>query len=598
MTETASECLVDFEPIGCRVVCESGDTILDSALKSGIELVAVCGGEGTCGQCLVRIIDGPVSDHTSSEREMLDLKQIEEDYRLACQTCILGDVKVDLPLASRSVEQRLQLLGEENYATFAPVVHEHLVTLAAPTVYDPRSDLTLLRTALNRPSKFADHRALQHLPGLLNKYNRIVRVSLRDGEILNIRPPESGPLGLAVDIGTTKVAAYLVDMETGETLAVDGITNPQVAYGEDVMSRISYAMQGGSQQLTNILLDGLNELIRRLCPEPERIVDAVIVGNTAMHHLFTGLPVRQLGLAPYAAVVSDPMDVKARDLGLRISPGAYIHLLPNVAGFIGADHVAMILATGLDQTDQVVVGLDIGTNTEVVLSQGGKLLSCSTASGPALEGAHIKHGIRAVNGAIDKIELDNSNVRIRTIGGSAPIGLCGSGVLDIVDQLHQAGLLNRRGRLLQDTRIQEGNGSREFLLVPAEQSGTCNDIIISEKDISEVLLAKAAINTGISALIQQLDIPVENIDRIILAGAFGTHIDIEAAIGIGLLPALPLDRIKQVGNAAGVGARLALTSAPHRQRALEIAQRIQYLELMTQPNFRTQFAHAMFLPER
>ena len=314
-----------------------------------------------------------------------------------------GDVTVDVPADVAAGVQRLELAGMERQVPFEPAVTEHIVTVTPPTVQDPRSDLTLLCDALNPRSwrSQADRKlgrprtscgahgppttpSSNGCPGLLRSNDWNLRVSLRGPEIIDVRPMAQRPLGLAVDIGTTKMAAYLVDMETGATLAVDGITNPQIAYGEDVMSRIAFTMRNDAQRLTSVLLDGLNELVVRLCPEPERIVDAVVVGNTAMHHLFLGLPVRQFGLAPYTAVVSEPVDVKARDLGLHIAPGAYVHLLPNVAGFIGADHVAMILATELDRTEGTVIGLDIGTNTEVVLARRGRLLSCSTVLGRRL----------------------------------------------------------------------------------------------------------------------------------------------------------------------------------------------------------------------
>ena len=461
---------------------------------------------------------------------------------------------------------------------------------------DPRSDLTLLCDALDHgDAKSADHSVLMRLPDLLSRENRTLRASLRGPEIIDVRPISQQPLGLAVDIGTTKIAAYLVDMETGATLAADGITNPQIAYGEDVMSRIAFTMRDDSQRLSTTLLDGINELVGRLCPNPAQIVDAVVVGNTAMHHLFLGLPVRQLGLAPYNAVVSEPVDVKARDLGLRLAAGAYVHLLPNVAGFIGADHVAMILATGLDRTAETVIGLDIGTNTEVVLARHGRLLSCSTASGPAFEGGHIEHGMRAVDGAIEKVSIDGDDVQFETVNAAPPIGICGSGVLDAVAALRRAGLVNRRGRLLPHARVREARDGREFVLVrPEDAEGRA--LTLSEKDIAEILLAKAAIRTGIDALLREAGAAVEVLDRIVIAGAFGTHIDVASAIDIGMLPGLPLSRVEQVGNAAGVGARQALISAPQRRRAVAVARQIQYLELMVQGDFASRFAQAMYLP--
>lgn len=600
--ESASDCLITFEPAGCRVPCAAGTTILDAARAGGLALNSVCGGEGTCGQCLVRIVAGPVSDLTATERALLDQAQIAAGTRLACQARALGNVTIDVPLASRTVAQRLELTGLDVAVPFDPAVHEHLVTLNPPSIQNPRSDVSLLSSALAGPSGDAVERAdlavLQRLPGLLREHRWQVRVSRRGDEIVDVRPPDELPLGLAVDIGTTKVAVYLVDMETGQRLAVDGMTNPQVAYGEDVLSRIAYAMKNGSQRLTGALVEGVNKLVGRLCAEPERIVDAVVVGNTAMHHFFAGLPVRQLGLAPYNAVVSEPVDVKARDVGLRIGPGAYVHLFPNVAGFVGADHVAMIEATGLDRAAGTYLGLDIGTNTEVVLARHGKLLSCSTASGPALEGAHIKHGLRAVDGAIEQVRLMGDIVQVTTIGGAAPIGLCGSGVLDAVDQMRRHGFLDRRGRMQASARTREANGEREFVLVPAAESGTCTDISLSEHDVSEIMLAKAAIRTGIDALLEEAGVRAEELDGIVIAGAFGTHIDVEAAIGLGMLPALSAVKIRQVGNAAGTGAYLGLVSAGHRRRAVDIAQSIRYLELMRHPDFSSHFGRAMFLPGR
>ena len=522
--------------------------------------------------------------------------------RLACQVRVLGDVKVDVPLASRTVAQRLELTGAGFVdVAFAPTVRERVAVVTPPSVHDPRSDLSLLVDTLaasgGRPPEFADHTVLQRLPGLLRDHGWRVRSSQRGVELVDVRPPDCTPLGLAIDIGTTKIAAYLVDLASGATLALDGITNPQIAYGEDVMSRISYSMRGDGVRLTTVLIEGLNKLIGGLCSAPERIVDAVVVGNTAMHHLFLGLPVRQLGLAPYTPVVSDPVDMKARDLGLRLAPGAYVHLLPNVAGFIGADHVAMILATGLDEADGTYLGLDIGTNTEIVLARRGELLSCSTASGPALEGAHIEHGLRAVEGAIEQVRLSAESVEVRTIGDAPAIGICGSGVLDAVEGLRRAGVLNRRGRLLPHPLVRDDAGGRYVLLVRAGESGTCRDITLSEKDISEVLLAKAAIRTGIDILLREVGTAAEDLDGILIAGAFGTHIDVKSAIGIGMLPVLPLERIKQVGNAAGAGARLALASAPLRARAQDIARRVRYIELMVQPDFASHFARAMFLQD-
>jgi len=602
------DCHIDFEPSGLRAVCAEGTRLSEVACAAGAELVLVCGGQGICGQCRVRIMAGEVMPPTDTEREKLGEGLLAEGYRLACMTRAQGDAKVDVPPGSRLVTQRLQLTGVEVEVPFEPAVQEHLVHLPPASMGDLRSDHTRLLESLapfftrepaqtgGGPPATMDWTALRNLPSVLRDNGWQARVSVRGTEVMDVRPPDRGPLGLAVDIGTTKVAAYLVDMQNGQTLAADGIMNPQISRGEDVMSRISYAIQGGGPDLTGAIVDGLNELIGSLCPEPERIVEVVVVGNTAMHHLFLRLPVRQLGLAPYVPAVSDPVDVKARDLGLHVASGAYVHLLPNVAGFVGADHVAMILAAGIDRTTRTVIGMDIGTNTELVLAHQDRLTSCSTASGPAFEGAHIKHGMRAARGAIEAVRIDDSGVHIQTIEDAPAVGLCGSGVLDAISELARAGLMNRRGKLAEGLGMTLDHDLPVFVLVPAEQSGTGQDIVLTQKDIGEIQLAKGAIRTGMQVLLEQAGLDDGDLDEIILAGAFGTYLHPASAMGAGLLPPVPLGRVRQIGNAAGVGARLALVSRRERARAVEIAHRVQYVELMTQQNFGARFASNMYFP--
>ncbi len=560
----------------------------------------MCGGNGLCGRCLVRVVEGEVSPLSSTERARLTEAQAAGGYRLACLTQVLGDAKVELPAASCLAEQRLEVDGILAPVPFDPPVREHLVALPAPGLQDLRSDWTRLRETLqgraDGPALRGDLMALRRLPGLLRAGGWQVRAAVRGDEVVDVRPAGQGPLGLALDIGTTKVAGYLVDLESGQDLAARGITNPQIVYGEDVMSRIAWAMNGNARLLHRAILDGVAGLVGELCHEPERIVEVVLVGNTAMHHLAADLPVRQLGLAPYTPAVTDAIDVKARDLGLHVAPGAYVHFLPNVESFVGADHVAMILASGIHCTPKTVIGLDIGTNTEVVLAHRGELISCSTASGPAFEGAHIKYGLRAVAGAIEHVQLGDADVEVATIGGAPPIGLCGSGVLEAVAELSRVGLLNRRGRLAGGPGVRGSCGEREFVLVPGSRSGNGHDITLTQSDVVEILLAKGAMRAGIDALMRAMKVCVNDIDEIVIAGAFGTHISVAAAVRIGMLPDVPPDRCRQVGNAAGMGARLALVSRSQRAAAGEIARRARYLELTTLPAFAAGFAQAIRLP--
>jgi len=377
--------------------------------------------------------------------------------------------------------------------------------------------------------------------------------------------------------------------------------NPQIAYGEDVIARIAHAMEGEEQAealrqaavgAVNDLAGELVALAGRSCQE---IAEAVVVGNTAMHHLFLGLPVRQLGLAPYLAAVIDPLDLKARDVGLGIAPGGYVHLLPNIAGFVGADHVAMLLSTGIYRAEGTVVGLDIGTNTEVVLRAGGRLLACSTASGPAFEGAHIRDGMRAAPGAIERLRITDTNVEYQTIDDAPPVGLCGSGILDAVAQLLEVGVLDERGTMREHPRVRRGKGGPEFVLVAEGEGGDGREVVITRADVGEIQLAKGAMRAGINVLLDEAGLSAEEVDQIVIAGAFGTYVDVGSAVTVGMVPPLPLSRFVQVGNAAAIGAKLALISTEQRALAEEIARQVAYVELTNDRRFVGQFTEAMFL---
>ena len=441
----------------------------------------------------------------------------------------------------------------------------------------------------------------RHATTELRKLDWQARVTLRGREVIRVAAADTPWLGLAVDIGTTKIAAYIVDLGSGQTLAARGAMNPQIAYGEDVIARLVYAAKGPDEAATmaRLLAEGLNQLAADACTaigvRPSDIVDAVVVGNTAIHHLFLQLPVQQLAAAPYVPAVRAAVDVKAREIGLKLAPGAHVHLLPNIAGYVGADHVAMLLATGVADAIDTILAIDIGTNTEMCLTHRGGMTSLSCASGPAFEGAHIKFGMRAAPGAIERVQIAaGGRVEYKTIGDEPPVGLCGSGILDVVAQLRLAGVLDNRGRLT-GSRVQQAEGDLEFVIAGERESGNGRAITVTQHDIRELQLAKGAIRCGIEALLQEAGISAAGLDRVIIAGAFGTYIDVESAITIGLLPVLPLDRVSQVGNAAGTGARLALISRTHRQQAQAIAERVSYLELARTPRFMRNFAEAMYL---
>jgi uncharacterized 2Fe-2S/4Fe-4S cluster protein (DUF4445 family) len=522
---------VDLEPIGRRVDIEAKMSLLGAAQLGGVELVSICGGGGTCEACRVRIIRGCVSPPSLEEQAALRPSELADGIRLACQTYPLSDVEIDIPPESLTTAQRLQV--EDVYDT---------------TVLDE-----------------------SHLAN--------------DG------------LGLAVDIGTTKLAAFLVELSSGKTLARSGAMNPQIAYGEDVIARIVYASQNvdGAQILQARLVERLNEMLAELCihadVRPEQVQAAVLVGNTVMHHLLAGLPVKQLGEAPYLPARLAAMSLPAASVGLRLAADASIYLPPNIAGYVGADHIAAHVSTEIARKPITSLMIDIGTNTEVSLVHAGKIWSCSCASGPAFEGAHIRDGMRAAPGAIERVQIAGSEVRTHTINNQPAVGICGSGILDAVAQLLAAGALDENGSYLANhPLVRPSNGRlREVMLASAQSSGHGRDVVVTRKDVNEIQLAKGAIRTGTDLLLYEAGLTADAIDEFMIAGAFGTYLDLESAIGVGMFPNLPRQRFRQVGNAAGAGARQMLVAPSRRQFAEDVAGRVNYIELTTHPKFTETF---------
>ncbi len=407
-------------------------------------------------------------------------------------------------------------------------------------------------------------------------------------------------LGLAVDTGTTKLAAYLVDLASGRTLARAGAMNPQIAYGEDVVTRVGYANSSpaAAQLLHQRLAGEIDRMVGELCVEAgasrDQVVDAVVVGNTVMHHLVTGLPVRQLGEAPYISAVSDAMVVGADEIGLRLAGGASVYLPPNIAAYVGSDHVAMLLATGLAETHGTVLALDIGTNTEISLAHQGVIWSCSTASGPAFEGAHIHDGMRAAPGAIEHVRFRNGAFQVQTVQAEAPVGICGSGIVDAIAQALDAGIIDERGALAKDhPLVSRATGKPTCLLVPAARTGHGRDLVFTRSDVNEIQLAKGAIRAGTELLMAQAGIGAADLERVVVAGAFGTYLDLESAVRIGLLVDVDRERYRQVGNAAGRGAEQLLLSGARRALADRLAARVRYVELTVEPSFTDVFARSL-----
>ncbi len=615
---------VHLQPIGRRIKIRNDQTILDAAQLAGIEITSICGGFGVCESCRIRLVDGKLSPPTLDEENTFTIDALQQGFRLACQAYPQSDVVIDIPPESLSTPQRLQLESQQKADEIDSPIWRATLQIPEPSIDDLRSDLSRLRAALTPfINEFdIDYETVQKIPFMCRASNWNIQAIFHQSKLIQILPatPRARLLGLAVDIGTTKVAAYLVDLETGEVLSKAGSMNPQIAFGEDVISRISYLINHPDQinrPATNLLhrriIEGLNNLIDKMLSEisdsdltSDNIVDAVVVGNTAMHHLFAGLPVEQLGISPYVPAVSEAVNIPAKELGLQIAPSALIYLPPNIAGYVGADHIAMLLPTlypylsDPQKTGLTVMAIDIGTNTEISLLHNQTITSCSCASGPAFEGAHIQFGMRAAPGAIEKLQITpDKKVLYKTIGNQEPVGLCGSGILDAIAEMYFADLLDSKGMFLKNhPNIRIQNRNMEFVLVPAEESGHHQEIILTRRDVNEIQLAKGAIRAGINILLSEAGINPDDLDAFIIAGAFGTYIDILSAMKIGMFPFIPLEKCHQVGNAAGAGARQMLLSKRYRQIATQLAQQIHYIELSNHPKFSDEFSKSLFFPAK
>ena len=603
---SANSCEVDFQPVGKRVEVPEGTSLIEAARQAGIELASTCGGEGSCGQCRVTIIAGDVTPPNDSEEFILTELELYQGDRLACCTGVEGDVKVTIPTRSLITSQRLQIAGQGRSREVEPLVSVYQIQAPAPTLEDPRADAVRVTDELDLPQVSTSPLVVTQIANKARDYDWRMSVYVREGEVLGIAPAEHRPVGLAVDLGTTKLAAYLVDLLTGEELAAIGAPNPQIGYGEDVISRLVFTRRNddGSQKMASLIRGELDNLLGQLVEEAgvlrDQVADICIVGNTAMTHLLLELPVRQLASAPYVAATNAPVDVLAHDLQITAAPGARVHILPCIGGFVGADHVAMILASDLDRTKQVAIGIDIGTNTEIALARPGEpfMSSVSCASGPAFEGAHISDGMRAAAGAIEAVRLTETDIRLKTIDELPAIGLCGSGIVDAVAELYRWGIINREGRFNRaHPRVRKGRRGPEIVLVPASRSGSGRDVVVTQEDVNEIQLAKGAIRAGLDILLDVTGTVPDEVEDVIIAGAFGSYLNIQSALDMGLLPRFPNAVYRQVGNAAVLGAWQALVSRTERQRAHHIAQQIRYTELTTYPRFSRLFAEGMYFPE-
>jgi uncharacterized 2Fe-2S/4Fe-4S cluster protein (DUF4445 family) len=600
---------IQFQPVGKRVAMTKNMRLIEAVRVAGIDLASACGGEGNCGQCQIVILQGEVTSPTPDEEFILDDLERAGGLRLACCTKALSNLTIQIPRSSLVTGQRLQIESNLREITVDPLVRAYPLELQPANLSDVRSDPTRITDALCQDYELCDISAslevIRILSPLLRQNEWRISLFVRQHEIVGAGLYGTHPYGFAVDLGTTKIAAYLLDLESGEVLSSRGAPNPQIGYGEDVISRLNHVhrTQEGGRVLAELVRHTLDELLGELVIEAgislTQVVDACIVSNTAMIHLLLRLPIRQLATAPYVAAASSGLDVRATDLELEMAPGAYIYLPPTIGVFVGSDHIAMVLASDMDQSEKITLGVDIGTNTEISIRKPGLpfLTAASCASGPAFEGAHISDGMRAASGAIEKVRINGDHIELITIDDEPLVGLCGSGIIDLIAELHNSGLINDRGRFHhQGQNVRTNSKGAEFSLVSPEKSGTGREIIITQEDVNEIQLAKGAILAGLCILMELTGTAPEEVEEVIIAGAFGSFLNVKNAVVMGLFPELPNAHYRQVGNAAAIGAQWILKSSAARQRAEQIAKHIHYSELTTYPKFSRQFALGMLFP--
>jgi len=602
---------VTFLPEGKKVTLSNPIELKELIKNSSINFSFPCGGLGICGKCKVKI-SGRVNPLTLKEKKLIP-EWIEKGYRLACQVRIEGDAKVEIPSSGVISELKFLTQGLGKTPQVNPGVEKIYLPLPSPSLKDQLSDVTRIKNQLIKKGYkdlLISLDLVRKVPTIIRKSNFNVTVVLKDREIIAIEKGDTRgkKFGLAFDIGTTTVVGALMDLDTGERIAERAILNPQVIHGDDIISRISYIQSnpGGLKKLQRIILKGINQVITYLVSKAkvkrDNIYEATFVGNTVMQHILAGINPVNLALYPYVPAIQDSISINSSKLGIKINSGGKVYIFPSIAAFVGGDTVGVILTTELHHMKKgVKLAVDIGTNGEIVLSKEGKLVVASTAAGPAFEGARISQGMWAQEGAIEGVKLENGEVKLKVIGEVEPRGICGSGLLDAVSEFFREGIVDRSGRIkprnrqkkIWRERIKEDDEVK-FILTENKNNGY---IYISQKDVREFQLAKAAICAGIKILLKTVDLQEEIVEEVLLAGAFGNYINIHSAYNVGLFPFFPNARVRIIGNAASLGAIKALISKEDRQEAELIPSLASYVELAAQPYFQDILTNCLFLGE-
>ena len=621
-----------FQPSGRRGQVAAGSTVLGAARALGVDIDSTCGGRAICGRCQVSVVSGEVSPPTAAEKKYASLRGLKDGRRLACQARCLGDVTIDVPPESQIHRQVVRKQADERPIAVDPLARALLARVEEAGMDEAASDFARLARAVeeqwNIPGLTPSPAALRKLQGALRDGDREVTAIVHRARenapprLIDVRPGFDERLyGLAVDIGSTTLAAHLVDLHSGAVVASGGMMNPQIRFGEDLMSRVSWAMthEDGTREMSKAVRRAINQLTaevaRRAGVDSGHIIDAVFVGNPVMHHLFLGIDPGPLGQAPFALATGEALELAAGELELDIAPAGRSYILPCIAGHVGADAAAVILAEAPFESDELTLIVDVGTNAEIVLGDSRRLLACSSPTGPAFEGAEISSGQRAAPGAIERVRVDPDTLQARykvigveqwsheegfkeAVRETGVTGICGSGIIEAVAGMYLAGIIGPDGRF--DERLaaegspveRRGRGFAWVLRRAGADGGP--EIAITQEDVRAVQLAKAALYAGARLLMDEMG--VDEVQRIRLAGAFGNHIDPLYAMVLGMIPDCPLENVSSAGNAAGSGARMALVSGEARRLVEQVVSRVEKVETAVEPRFQEHFVAAMNIP--
>lgn len=602
---------VSFQPVGKTFEIEEGRDVLSLASENGINIPSICNGDKLCGKCIIKIMEGDVAP-THVETKFFSDTEIKEGLRLACKTKVKDNLSVWVLNESEVETIKVLTTGLETAVSIENDVEKIDIPYTKPSLENLKSYMDSLKDNLpdNYKGVNTNYSLLKTAANLLENSNGQVTAVIKKERLLNIESSGIKSYGLAFDIGTTTIVGLLVDLETGKTVKVASRTNPQVANGADVITRINYTINedSGLLKLQKLVISAINEIINEICLnmnfDSRNIYSLTLAGNAVMNHLLLGVDPKSMAFAPYVPVFKEAVTVKAKELNLNINQDADVYILPNISGFVGGDIVALILAHQLLHTDKITLGIDIGTNGEIVLGSEKRLLCCATAAGPAFEGGHITFGMRAANGAIDSVSVEDNKLLYHVVGNVNPKGICGTGLIDLVAELLEVGVIDETGRIISkdelegngkhfEHRVRENGSQNEFVIVFKEEINNGNDIVLKQQDVRELQLAKGAIAAGYSVLLTDLGLTESDIDEVLVAGAFGSYIKKESALKIGLLPKISIDKVKSIGNSSSIGAKHYLVSSAKRKESEEIINKTEYVELCLRSEFQDKFMEAM-----